>query len=231
MAGLFITFEGGECSGKTTQVDRLRHFLEERGVACLTTREPGGTPLGEEVRRLLLAPPGSVDLAPWAEVFLFAAARAEIVEKRLRPALAAGRVVICDRFTDSTLAYQGWGLGLDREVLEMVNQKATGGLMPDLTLLLDLEPDEAERRARGRAAALAAASGQPCGPEDDRIAARDEAFHRRVREGYLALAGRERERIRVIDAGASADEVEAAVFQAVLPLLNGSGEGRARELR
>ncbi len=201
---MLITFEGGDGCGKTTQIGLLAASLRERGIPVTVTREPGGTPLGERLRRLLLEPDGAVD--PWAEALLFAASRAQLVAQVIRPALADGQVVLCDRFGDSTLAYQGYGLGLDLDLLRSLNRMAAGGLVPDLTILLDLPPAEAGARRGG-------------GPGGDRIAARDAAFHERVRQGYLDLARAEPERVAVFDARRPVEEVAADVLAAAMALL------------
>jgi dTMP kinase len=201
MPGLFVTFEGGEGSGKSTQVTRLAARLRERGVMPLVTREPGGTALAEAIRHLLLDPA----LAPAAitEALLMVAARAELVSTAIRPALADGRVVLCDRYGDSTLAYQGAGRGLDPVMLAGWNRAATGGLTPDLTLLFDVPPELGLAR-RGRAA------GQP-----NRLDLESEAFHTRVRERYLELARAEPARFVVFDAALAPDELAERVWTAV----------------
>jgi len=206
MPGLFITFEGGEGTGKSTQIRRLAARLEERGHTPLLTREPGGTPLAESIRALLLDPgrrPGAA-----AEAFLLEAARAELVAGLIRPALARGQVVVCDRYGDSTLAYQGAGRGLDESLLRALNRAATGDLSPDLTLLFDLDP---ERGLARRSEAAGATNRLDREPLD---------FHRRVRERYLALAGAEPERWRVLDAGAPPDDLEQQVWNEVEPRLS-----------
>src|SRR5262245_47813709 len=186
--GRLITVEGVEGAGKSTQVETLRVWLADRGVPVLTTAEPDGTPLGAGLRRLL----GEVDrVAPLTETLLFAASRAEHVERVIRPALAAGQVVLCDRYVDSTVAYQGYGRGVPLEIIGQLNRLATAGLVPDLTLVLDLDVAEGLRRARARRGALAA-----CDPFE-RLALE---FHERVRKGYWAIRDREPERVTVIDA-------------------------------
>jgi dTMP kinase len=205
--GVLITLEGGEGSGKTTQCALLAEALRRRGRSVAVTREPGGTPAGERLRALLLDP----SVEPWepvAEVLLFAASRAETVAKVIRPALQTGTVVLCDRFADSSLAYQGYGLGVDLGFIRMVNDAVTGGLVPDLTLLLDLPPEEGQARKRGRGAA-------------DRIEARGPAYHHAVRSGYLRLAAEEPGRFRVVDAARSVSEVHEEVLAAVEDLLAG----------
>jgi len=211
MPGLFVTFEGGEGTGKSTQIERLAALLRTRGLDPLVTREPGGTPIGERVRDLLL----DVDRRPTAatEVFLLEASRAELVATVVRPALEAGRDVLCDRFDDSTLAYQGGGRGLEADTLATLNRFATGGLRPDLTLLLDLDPAVGLRRRSGAG-------------EANRLDREPEAFHRRVRERYLELARREPERIVVLDAMAGEDLLETRIRAAYDAVAARRGAGR-----
>jgi len=201
LPGLFVTFEGGEGSGKSTQIARLATRLRGRGIEPVLTREPGGTPLAEGIRALLLdvgRSPG-----PVAEAFLMEAARADLVAQVIRPALAGGRVVLCDRYDDSTLAYQGAGRGLDPAMLRGWNRAATGGLVPDLTLLFDLDPATGlERRA--------AAAGDP-----NRLDREPAEFHRRVREGFLELARAESGRFVTLDASLPPEAVEARLWEAV----------------
>jgi dTMP kinase len=200
MPGLFVTFEGGEGSGKSTQVARLAARLRSLGSDPLVTREPGGTALAEGIRTLLLDPrqsPGAL-----SEALLMVAARADLVAVVLRPALLAGRPVLCDRYTDSTLAYQGGGRGLDARMLEGWNTAATGGLTPDLTLLFDLDPE------------LGLARRDAGGLQANRLDRESVEFHRRVRARYMELAAREPERWRVLDATLTHDELEARVWEA-----------------
>ncbi|MDI9469342.1 MAG: dTMP kinase [Bacillota bacterium] len=193
--GLFLSVEGIDGSGKTTAIGELDRRLVDAGYRTLLLREPGGTAIGEDVRKTLLDPRHG-DMDPLCELLLFAAARAQLVAGVVRPALAAGMVVICDRFTDSTLAYQGYGRGLDLDMIRRVNRIATGGLMPRRTLLLDLDPELAACRLVGRPGA---------GP--DRIDAENRAFAERVRAGYLTLAREESDRIVTIAADRSIREV------------------------
>jgi dTMP kinase len=193
-AGRFITFEGGEGSGKTTQVERLAARLARAGLDPLVTREPGGTPLAEAIRTLLLAPP-EVPVA-LAEALLMEAARAQLVREAIRPALAAGRWVLCDRYGDSTLAYQGAGRGLDLDLLEGLNRAATSGLDPDLTLLYDLDPEIGVARRSALGGAVNRLDREPLD------------FHRRVRSHYLSLAAAHPERWVVLDATLPLDELE-----------------------
>ncbi|MFQ5441316.1 MAG: dTMP kinase [Thermodesulfobacteriota bacterium] len=187
----FVTLEGIEGSGKSTQMGLMKEFFKKRGVDVLALREPGGTPAGEKVRAILLGD-GGAGMAHLTELFLYEACRVEVVEKLIRPALEKGGVVICDRFTDSTLAYQGYGRGLDIEAVKSMNTLATGGLVPDLTLLLDLDPEVGLERAWSRIS-------KGAGPREDRFEKEDMAFHKRVREGYLKIAAGEPRRVKVID--------------------------------
>ncbi|MBI3911593.1 MAG: dTMP kinase [Armatimonadetes bacterium] len=214
----FITLEGPEGSGKSTQMERLRKALEDRGVAVLATREPGGVPVAERIREVVLHEP----LAPRAEALLFLAARAQHVEEVIRPALQAGKVVLCDRFHDSTLAYQGYGLGLDLEELRRICLFASDGLQPDLTLLLDV-PVKVGLKRRGAwmnqphlALGLAAAPGRET---ITRIDNRPIEFHERVRAGFLAEARRDPRRVRILNANRSPEAVHAEVCQLVLEVL------------
>ena len=188
--GFFITFEGIEGCGKSTQLELLKAHLESKGRAVLSVREPGGTLLGERVRSVLLN--GTEEgIDPWAELFLYEACRAQLVARVIRPALAEGKVVLCDRCFDSTLAYQGFGRGLDAGKIEGLNALATGGLVPDLTFLVDCAEDVGLKRAWARINASA-------GAREDRFEKEELAFHRRVREGFLAIAGAA-PRVKVID--------------------------------
>ena len=205
MTGTFITFEGGEGTGKSTQAARLAAAVSATGREVVQTREPGGTAFAENVRRLVLdaALPRSV----LAEALLFAAARADHVDRLIRPALERGAMVISDRFADSTRAYQGAAAGLDTATLLDLERIATGGLMPHLTVILDLPADVGLARARRRSA-----GGQP---GDDIFETRDTAFHERLRQGFLAIAIAEPGRCAVVDAGGTADEVAERVRAAV----------------
>ncbi len=223
MTGVFITFEGPEGAGKTSQARRLQRRLEERGLPVLVTREPGGTKVAEALRALVLFG----EPLPRTEALLFLAARAEHTERTLRPALRQGRIVLCDRFSDSTIAYQGFGLGLDIEALRGLSAFATGGLAPDLTLLLDLPPELGLERRLGVALDERRGAQLDLGLSDDeetrqkrqlsttRIEARDLAFHRRVRQGFLAQAEREPDRILKLDGTLPKDELSDRVWQAV----------------
>ncbi len=205
MPGLFVTFEGGEGSGKSTQVARLAARLRAGGFDPIETREPGGTPVGEGIRALLLDPARRPE--PLTEALLMVAARAELAATVLRPALGDGRIVLCDRYGDSTLAYQGGGRGLEHAMLARWNREATGGLAPDLTLLFDLPVGLGLERRH--------AAADPA----NRLDREPREFHERVRVRYRDLAAAEPARWRVLDASAGADELEARVWEAVGPRL------------
>lgn len=196
--GLFVTFEGGEGSGKTTQLTILLNRLRAAGVDTVETRDPGGTPIGKQIRALLLDP-GSGGMAAMTELLLYEASRAQVVEEVIRPALAAGRLVLCDRFTDSTVAYQGYGRGLDLKLIAQLNGLATGGVRPDLTFLLDLDPEVGLARATDRVRQLC--------QRHDRLEEEVLGFHQRVRTGYRAIAAAEPGRLVVLDASGSAADV------------------------
>lgn len=196
-SGFFISVEGGDRAGKSSQLACIHGYLRDLGADVVMTREPGGTALGERLRRLLLHGDGDASPQPLTELLLLVADRAEHVSRLIRPALGAGRVVVSDRFADSSVAYQAYGLGLDVALVERMNAVATEGLKPDLTLLFDL-PVELRDGRRGQSGA-------------DRIEGRDEAFHRRVRRGYLALAQKHRDRIEVIDASRPVEYVRRRV--------------------
>jgi dTMP kinase len=207
---LFITFEGPEGSGKTTQVSRLYARLQAQGFQVLLTREPGGTSIGDQIRQVLLSP-ANVELVATAEILLYSASRAQLVEQVIRPALARGSVVISDRYADSTLAYQGYGRSLDLDAVRAITAFATGGLVPDLTIYLDLDVRVGLRRK------LAAAS--QTGDEWNRLEVQDLAFHERVRAGYLALAAAEPQRWMLVDATRPVEEIEAAIWSRAEQLL------------
>ncbi|HSG90775.1 MAG TPA: dTMP kinase [Pseudomonadales bacterium] len=201
MRGRFITVEGGEGAGKSTNIAALVAHLRARGLEVVLTREPGGTPLAEEIRDLLLARREEL-MDPVAELLLMFAARAQHVARRIEPALAAGQWVVCDRFTDATYAYQGGGRGLDEGLIAELAARVHGSLWPDLTLYLDLPPTLGLERTVAR--------GAP-----DRIETEAEAFFERVRAAYLERAAAEPERFRIIDARADLAVVQAAVIAAV----------------
>jgi len=201
--GLFITFEGGEGCGKSTQSRLLLKKLEQRNIPVVLTHEPGGTSLGNELRKVLKRKRGS-SISPQAELFLFAASRAQLVAELISPALEAGKVVLCDRFTHSTLVYQGYGRGLDLTILETVNSIATQNLKPDLTIFLDISPEQGLARKRSL---------------KDRFELEDLSFHRRVREGYLKMAAAEPDRWLVINASLPKGEIAEIIWDKVNQLL------------
>ncbi|MFC3862801.1 dTMP kinase [Deinococcus antarcticus] len=205
MGGLFITFEGSEGAGKSTQLARLVEALQGVGIAAVVTREPGGTPFGTRVREVLLDP--ELDMHALPEFLLYSASRAQLVQDVIRPALERGEVVICDRYFDSSLAYQGAGRGLPLPLLQSVTREVTGGLKPDLTILLDLDPVTGLERAARR--------GQP-----DRLERADLSFHQRVRQGFLDLARQEPQRFTVLDATHPPERTAQAVWKAVQAHLN-----------
>ncbi len=206
MKGLFITFEGIEGCGKSTQVHKLKEHLEARGHRVNLTREPGGTPIGEAIRAVLLAP-ASAAMADATELLLYQAARAQHVAERIRPALEQGVIVVCDRFADSTTAYQGAGRGLPSDEIERLQGLATANLAPDLTILLDLPVEEGLKRAMNTG-------------EFDRIEREAVDFHRKVRQAFLRLAEKEPQRVRTIDGLLPVDEAAAQIAALVEPLLD-----------
>ncbi len=209
MKGVFITFEGPEGGGKTTQIRLLASWLRERGHDVLATREPGGTRIGDKVRALLLAPEHT-EMRSEAEILLFSAARAQLVGEVIRPYLARGGIVLCDRFADSTLAYQGYGRQLDLDTLAAITAFATGNLVPDLTICPDLPVSEGLRRKQGGDLA-----------EWNRMEREQQAFHQRVREGFLALAAAEPSRWLVLDALQPVDQLQQLVRRRVETLISG----------
>lgn len=194
---MFITFEGGDGSGKTTQVQRALTWLRSLGLDAIGLREPGGTHVGDHVRELLLHHRAAIDAR--SELLLFCASRAQIVAERIEPQLRAGGVVVCDRFADSTLAYQGYGRGLDLDFLRPLLRFATRGISPDHTVYLDISVEQGIERRRAS------------GGEFNRLDAEALDFHRRVRDGYLALARAEPDRWHVVQADRAADDIAAEV--------------------
>jgi dTMP kinase len=199
---MFITFEGLDGSGKTTQLAMLADYLEEEDIDFVRTREPGGTAIGDQIRGCL-HDVANTAMAPAAEILLYSASRAQLVAEVIRPALASGAIVLCDRFADSTMAYQGYGRNLDLEALAFITRFATGGLRPDLTLLFDIDPQRGlERRTT-------------YGDEMNRMDLQTAAFYQRVRDGYAALAAAEPERWVTIAADRPAGVVQAEVRRVV----------------
>lgn len=208
--GRFITFEGGEGMGKSTQLKRLASALEASGQRCVTTREPGGAPAAEEIRRLLVE--GAVDRwQPMSEVLLHNAARVEHLAATVRPALEQGAWVICDRFTDSTLAYQGYGHGVDTAAIANLHWLLFGDFKPDLTLILDMEFDEGLKRAGDRAGDQAGEGADA----EDRYERMDLDFHKRLRRGFLEIAAAEPKRCALIDATGDVETVHQRIMAAV----------------
>lgn len=205
----FVTFEGGDGTGKTTQIKALESYLISQGRACLITREPGGTALGVMLRRVLLEA-GGAPIAPASELFLYLADRAQHVSEVIRPAIAAGTIVLCDRFTDSTLAYQGYGRGLDLALLRQFNNVADAGVRPDLTLLLDCPVAVGLGRTASRQA-----QAQGDAPKEDRFEREQLDFHDKVRAGFLTMARQEPARFRIVDAARPAAEVSLAIRQII----------------
>jgi dTMP kinase len=203
---MFITLEGPEGSGKTSQVLPLADYLQDAGYELVVTREPGGTAVSDQIRDVLMNLK-NVSIVPRTEILLFLAARAQHVEALIRPALQSGKLVLCDRYGDSTLAYQGYGHETDLDTLRYLLNYATGGLKPDLTLLLDVPVDIGLRRKRDNDS------------EWNRLDAYEIAFHKRVRQGYLELAKLEPERWQLIDATKDQDQVQHAMRQAVMARL------------
>ena len=190
--GFFITFEGIEGCGKSTQVKLLAGMLKEGGNSCVVTREPGGTPIGTKIREILLNP-DNAGMAPEAELLLYAADRVQHMRELIKPALDSGKIVVCDRFTDATMAYQGLGRGLDMALIRELNRIASLGIRPDLTLLLDCPAETGIERALDR-------NSRNGHAKDDRFEREVMAFHQKVRDGYLAIAKEEPERVKVVNA-------------------------------
>lgn len=205
MKGFFLTVEGIEGCGKTTQLKRLAKLLRDRGHKCVTTKEPGGTPIGDRVRAILLDPQAE-GMDALSELFLLAASRRQHVVELVQPALEQGAVVLCDRFADASVVYQGYGRGLDLQQVLDINRWATGGIVPDITLVFDLPEAVGLERARSRNATENLMA-------ESRLEGEDLAFHRRVREGYLAVAKEDPARFVVIDGVPSEDEVFASVVR------------------
>jgi dTMP kinase len=204
---MFITLEGPEGSGKTSQIPPLAEFLKGQGYRVLATREPGGTEIGDQIRAVLTNL-NNTSMHPRTEILLFLAARAQLVEQCIRPALRQGSVVLCDRYGDSTLAYQGYGHGTDLDILRQMLNFATGNLWPDLTLLLGIDPAKGLQRKRG-------------GGEWNRLDAYELAFHQRVWQGYQALAQQEPQRWVILDASQPFELIQSQIRQVILERLTG----------
>jgi len=209
MAGLFITLEGGEGAGKTTQYRKIKKYYETLGHEVVLTREPGGTPEAEKIRNLLVQRDGG-NWTPMAECLLFFAARQMHVETLIKPAIAYGKVVISDRFTDSTVAYQGYGHGFDLSVIRQIETITLNGFCPDLTFLLDIPVENGLRRSldqKNKAAGLE--------NTEDRFEKMDKSFHEKLRQGFLTIAKENPDRVTVIDASQSADDVFSQIESAL----------------
>ena len=203
---MFITLEGPEGSGKSTQIKRLAKRFEDLGYPVITTREPGGTSIGDQIRHVLVRMENK-ELHPRTEILLFLAARAQLVEQLIKPALQDGKIILCDRYGDSTMAYQGYGHGLDLEKLRQMLDFATDHLKPDLTILLDLDVKMGLMRKKAE-------------DEWNRLDAYEVLFHERVREGYQKLASEEPERWRIVDASQGIDAVQDDLYRIVLDALH-----------
>jgi dTMP kinase len=204
--GQFLTFEGIDGCGKTTQFRLLGKWLRERGRTVVETVEPGGTAVGQQIRKILLDP-ANAEIQPRTELLLYFASRAQNVDQVIRPGLDSGAIVLCDRFTDSTLVYQGAGRGIDTNVVLELDRIACGGLKPDLTFLIDVDLETSLMRAKRR--------NERVGPSESRIDEESLAFHERVRQGYLALAANEPDRFVVIDGRGSISQVGGMIREAV----------------
>lgn len=210
--GIFVTFEGPEGSGKSTQVTELIRRLESRGETVIQAREPGGTKTGEAIRQILQHDQAGEPICSETEALLFAASRAQLVRRSILPALEAGQCVVCDRFADSTTAYQGYGRGFAIERMLSINEFAIGNAHPDITLLLDIDFETTLERMNARTLATGAAL--------DRIEREEASFHRRVRDGYLTLARRFADRFVTLDGSAAPDVISEQVWNHVEPLLH-----------
>ncbi|MEM1222302.1 MAG: dTMP kinase [Verrucomicrobiota bacterium] len=204
MSGFFVSFEGGEGSGKSTQIRALARHLEGRGKEVYTTREPGGTPLGEAIRNLLQHDASGENMSPEAELLLFAASRAQLTSEQIRPALEAGKVVLCDRYMDSTTVYQGVARALAEDQVAVINHFAVGKTRPDLTILIDLDPVVGLERVQARS-----------GGALDRMESENIGFFHAVRQGYLTLAQAEPDRFLIINGDQPAETIETEIRDAV----------------
>lgn len=213
MNGHFITFEGVEGCGKTTQIKMLRALLEKKGFEVVLTREPGGTSISDQIRATLLDAKNA-GMDPIAELLLYEASRAQHIAELIRPALASGKIVLCDRYADATTAYQGAARNIPAATIDTLHGIATGGLWPELTILLDCAPEVGLSRANARNKSCAQSASE------DRFEREAFDFHRRVRAGYLAIAEREPGRVAVIDAAQGVDEMHADIVAHVLDKLS-----------
>ncbi|MCO7127708.1 dTMP kinase [Sporolactobacillus shoreicorticis] len=203
--GFFITFEGPDGSGKTTQIHRLAEELERCSLPYLLTREPGGTEIGDKIRTIILNP-DHPELAEKTEILLYAASRSQHVIEKIVPAVNSGKIVLCDRFVDASIAYQGYGLGQSIDLVKMINEFATGGISPDRTYLIDVSPETGRNRMKKRSGAPE--TGVTKSADDlDRIEMRALTYHKRVREGFLSIYEENKSRIRLIDGEKNHDQV------------------------
>jgi dTMP kinase len=209
---LFITFEGVEGSGKTTQIQRLKKYFTQKGIPCKVTREPGGCPIGEKVRKILLNPDHR-EMVPTSELLLYEAARAQHVKEVIKPFLKRGGVVLCDRFSDATIAYQGYGRRIDLKWIERLNHLSSQGIKPDVTFLLDCPSDVGLKRALQRNRTLKQ-------EREERFEREEIQFHRRVRKGYLAIAKKEPYRVKLIDTREGEEKVFQKIRKIVDELIN-----------
>jgi len=212
----FITFEGVEGSGKTTQIQRLKKYLTQKGIPCKVTREPGGCPIGEKVRKILLNPDHR-EMVPMSELLLYEAARAQHMKEVIEPFLKKGGIVLCDRFSDATLAYQGYGRKIDLKWIERLNHLSSWGIKPDVTFLLDCPSEVGLKRALQRNRTLKQEN-------EERFEKEKIQFHRRVRKGYLAIAKKEPRRVKVIDTRQGEDRVFEKIRRIVDELVVRSSE-------
>lgn len=218
--GMFITFEGIEGSGKTTQMRLAAAKLATDGHPVFETREPGGTQIGEQIRSVLLSPENG-SMSPITELLLYEACRAQLIAEQIRPELEKGSLVLCDRYFDATTAYQGYGRGLDLDLVERLNRIAGQGIEPDLTILLDCTVEQGLERIqdRYRNGPKGVGTGSP-----DRMESEDKAFHEKIRQGYLCLAEKHGRRIRLVDASEDAETVHARVMDHLGKALEGRGQ-------
>jgi dTMP kinase len=212
---LFVTFEGVEGSGKTTQIQRLKRYLTQKGILCKVTREPGGCPIGEKVRKILLNPDHR-EMSPLSELLLYEASRAQHVMEVIKPLLKKGMVVLCDRFSDASIAYQGYGRKVDLKLVERLNRLSSQGIKPDITFLLDCPPDVGLKRALQRNQKLKK-------EKEGRFEREKIQFHHKVRRGYLSIAKEEPHRVKVIDTREGEEKVFQKIRQIVDELIGSKG--------
>ncbi|MFC7394707.1 dTMP kinase [Scopulibacillus cellulosilyticus] len=212
MKGLFITFEGPDGSGKTTQIRKLANYLKEKGIPYILTREPGGTKISDDIRSIILNPAYN-ELTGATEILLYAASRAQHVREKIKPALQSGKIVLCDRFVDASIAYQGYGLGVSLQTVKEINEFATEGLTPDRTYLLDISPENAKKRMLSRME-MEYKEGL------DRIEQRENVYHRKVREGFSNIYRENKHRICFIDGDRSEQQVFEDIKNDVMQVID-----------